>query len=84
MEALHTACETGDPSGELGRKVTHLHQRCLSFYWPSYSEEAHVSLVQIYVQDERFKDYCDAEQPGAAAFLRDAVLRYLGKQNGIV
>jgi hypothetical protein len=32
----------------------------------------------MYVDDERFTAYYDKEQPGTAAFLRDAVLIYTG------
>ena len=32
----------------------------------------------MYVDDARFTSYYDKEQPGLAAFLRDAVLIYTG------
>lgn len=35
-------------------------------------------LAQMYVDDERFTAYYDAQQPGTAAFLRDAVRIYVG------
>ena len=77
-KTLAAAMQTGDPGGELGQKAAELHKRWLTFYWTSYSKEAHANLVNMYVEDERFRAYYDAEQPGAAEFLRDAVHIYTG------
>ena len=55
-----------------------LHRQWLSFYWDDYSKEAHAGVAQLYVDDERFTAYYDKEQPGTAAFLRDAILIYTG------
>jgi hypothetical protein len=76
METLQAAFKTGDPAGELAQKAADLHRQWLSFYWDSYSKEAHVGLAQMYVNDERFTAYYDEKQPGTAAFLRDAVMIY--------
>lgn len=78
LDTLYAAFKTGDPAGELAQKAADLHRRWLSFYWDSYSKEAHVGVTQMYVDDERFKAYYDVKQPGAAEFLRDAVLIYTG------
>ncbi|NLD48643.1 MAG: MerR family transcriptional regulator [Clostridiaceae bacterium] len=80
LETLHEAFKTGDPKGELAQKAADLHRQWLSFYWDSYSKEAHAGVVQMYVDDERFTAFYDREQPGLAAFLRDAVLVYTGMQ----
>lgn len=77
METLQAAFLTGDPGSELAQKAADLHRRWLSFYWDSYSKEAHLGLAQMYVDDERFTAYYDAQQPGTAAFLRDAVHIYV-------
>ena len=77
-EILHAAFKTGDPAGELAQKAADLHRQWLSFYWDSYSKEAHVGVTQMYVDDERFTAYYDEKQPGTAVFLRDAVLYYAG------
>ncbi|WP_127496696.1 MerR family transcriptional regulator [Paenibacillus glycanilyticus] len=76
--ALAEAIKTGDPAGELAQKTAELHKRWLMFYWKEYSKEAHAGLSQMYVDDERFTAYYDADQPGAAAFLRDAIHIYTG------
>ena len=78
METLHAAFQTGDPAGELAHKAADLHRQWLSFYWDSYTKEAHGGVAQMYVDDERFKAYYDKEQPGLAEFLRDAILIYTG------
>ena len=76
--ALAEAFKTGDPAGELAQKAADLHRQWLTFYWDSYSKEAHAGIAQMYVDDERFKAYYDKEQPGTAEFLRDAILIYTG------
>lgn len=43
--------------GELAQKAADLHRRWLIFYWDNYSKEAHAGLSQLYVEDDRFKDY---------------------------
>ena len=73
---LNAAFLTGEPTGELAQKAADLHRQWLSFYWDSYTKEAHVGVTQMYVDDERFTAYYDENQPGTAAFLRDAVLVY--------
>lgn len=78
INTLKAAFATGDPAGELAQKAADLHRQWLSYYWPSYSREAHAGVAQMYVDDERFTAYYDKEQPGTAAFLRDAVLIYTG------
>lgn len=78
METLQKAMQTGDPAGELAQKAVDLHRQWLSFYWDSYTKEAHAGIAQMYVDDERFKAYYDENQPGTAEFLRDAVLIYTG------
>lgn len=76
---LAAAFATGDPAGELAQKAADLHRQWLSFYWDSYSKEAHAGVAQMYVDDERFTAYYDKDQPGVAEFLRDAVMIYTGR-----
>ncbi|RED66304.1 MerR family transcriptional regulator [Cohnella lupini] len=75
---LAEAFATGDPAGELAQEAADLHRQWLSFYWDSYSKDAHAGVAQMYVDDERFAAYYDKDQPGVAQFLRDAVLIYTG------
>jgi DNA-binding transcriptional MerR regulator len=79
---LAEAYETGDPASPIAQKAADLHKQWLTFYWSEYSKEAHASLAQMYVDDERFKAYYDDKQPGSAEFLRDAVRIYTGVDAG--
>ncbi|MBA3927358.1 MerR family transcriptional regulator [Listeria rustica] len=76
---LQVAFETGDPAGEEAQAVAALHKEWLSAYWDTYSKEAHAGLAQMYVDDERFTAYYDKNQPGLAAFLRDAIVIFTSK-----
>lgn len=78
LETLYTAFQTNDPSSNLAQKAAELHRQWLSLYWDTYTKEAHAGVAQMYVDDERFQAYYDKKQPGAAAFLRDAVFIYTG------
>ncbi len=78
MDTLKEAYKTGDPAGESAQKAADLHRQWLSYFWESYTKEAHAGVAQMYVDDARFTAYYDKEQPGTAEFLRDAVLIYTG------
>ncbi|HHW09415.1 MAG TPA: MerR family transcriptional regulator [Firmicutes bacterium] len=79
-ENLKIAFNKGDPACAEAQKAADLHRQWLCFFWPSYSKEAHAGVAQMYVDDPRFTAYYDKEQPGLAAFLRDAIFIYTGKQ----
>ncbi len=70
---LSAALKTGDIKGDMARRAVELHKEWLMLYWSEYSKEAHIGLGEMYVQDERFKEYYDKEEPGTAEFLRDAI-----------
>ena len=73
---IKAAFEEGDPAGILSQKACGLHKKWLMFFWDSYSREAHMALVQGYVDDARFTAYYDKIAPGCAVFLRDAMRIY--------
>ncbi|MEA5051458.1 MAG: MerR family transcriptional regulator [Oscillospiraceae bacterium] len=77
-ETLKAAMAQGDPAGELAQKACALHRQWLCMFWGDgkYSKQAHRGLGEMYVADERFRSYYDAIEPGAAAFLRDALNVY--------
>ncbi|NLM46131.1 MAG: MerR family transcriptional regulator [Firmicutes bacterium] len=77
---LAEAVKTGDPAGPSAQKAAALHKEWLTCAWGHYSPEAHAGIVQMYVDDPRFAAYYDAIRPGAAAFLRDAVLVFTGRK----
>ncbi len=76
MQTLKEAFLTGDPAGEKAKAAAELHRRWLMFWWSEYTPETHAGVARMYVEDPRFTEYYDKEQPGLAAFLRDAVLHY--------
>lgn len=77
-EKLKLAVETGNPAGDIAQEVCDLHGQWLSMFWKDgmYSKEAHLSLGQMYVEDERFKKYYDDIEEGAAEFLYEALKVY--------
>jgi DNA-binding transcriptional MerR regulator len=77
-ESLKAAFTQGDPSSELAQQVCAMHKEWLGYFWNHYSTEAHLGLVQTYVDDPRFKKYYDAIEVGCAEFLRDAMQIYCG------
>ncbi len=76
-ETLKLAFEQGDPTSELAMKACKLHKEWLTYFWSSYSKEAHKGLAQMYVDDERFTKYYDSIAIGCAQFLRDAINYYV-------
>ena len=78
LQSRLEAAVTGalDPAGEEGLSIAALHRRWLGFTWPSYSPAAHAGLGELYLSDARFTAYYDANLPGCAAFLRDAIATY--------
>jgi hypothetical protein len=77
-DTLREAFATNDPASELAQKAADLYRQWLSFYWDGYTKEAHAGLAQMYVDDQRFTEYYDKEQPGSAEFLREAIFIYTG------
>lgn len=80
IESLLEAMEMGDPAGELAQQTADLHRQWITKAWGRYDKEAHAGVAQMYVDDPRFAAYYDQHRPGAAKFLRDAILVYTGKQ----
>ncbi|MDF2654588.1 MAG: MerR family transcriptional regulator [Bacillota bacterium] len=81
-QTLALAMQSGNPGSEVAQRAADLHRTWLSLYWDQYSPEAHAGLANMYVEDERFRAYYDKEQPGSAAFLRDAIQIYTSELAG--
>lgn len=75
---LKAAFAQKDPAGEDAQKACDLHRQWLCMFWKegAYTKEAHKSLGEGYVCDERFRAYYDKLAPGCAAFLRDSLTIY--------
>ena len=69
----------GDPSSKEAKALAELHKKWLCIYWDKYSKEAHAGVAQMYVCDERFKEYYDKHGEGLAEFLRDAIVEYTSR-----
>lgn len=67
----------GNPDDAHARAAVQAHAAWLGLFWPegTYSPEAHRSLAQMYLADERFLAYYDAWAPGAGRFLASAIER---------
>ncbi|MGO1932008.1 MAG: MerR family transcriptional regulator [Ruoffia tabacinasalis] len=80
-EALVNAVPEGKPESAEGQRVAELHKEWLIMVWPDdlYSEEAHISLVQMYTQDERFKKYYEDITEGATDYLYEAIKVFYNK-----
>ena len=80
-EALVNAVPEGKPESAEGQRVAELHKEWLIMVWPDdlYSEEAHISLAQMYTQDERFKKYYEDITEGAADYLYEAIKVFYNK-----
>ena len=76
IKLLHKAYLTGDPSGVIAQEAAKLHSQWITAWWGYYDPASHAALPEMYVEDERFKQYYDKEQPGTAVFLRDAIKIY--------
>lgn len=77
-EALQNAVRDGlRPDSPEGEKIAAMHKEWLEYTWLSYSPEAHRGVTEMYVADERFRNYYDSEVPGCAAFLKAAVSAWL-------
>lgn len=74
-EQLRRAVEAGDTEGPEARKLVAMHGHWLRMYWADgmYTPEAHKSLADGYVTDERFHAYYEEVVPGGTQFLRDAI-----------
>ena len=79
-EALKAAVISGaEPESEIGRSITALHKEWLGYSWKEYDAQKHKGVVSLYMTDERFKKYYDAEQDGCSEFLLNAVMFWSGK-----
>ncbi len=77
-ETIKEAHKLGDHKSEKAIEACKLHKEWISFYWPKYTKEAHLGLVEMYIADERFTAYYDKNcGEGSAQFLLEAMKHYL-------
>ncbi|MEG2196478.1 MAG: MerR family transcriptional regulator [Cellulosilyticaceae bacterium] len=73
---LKEAMVEGNPESVEAKALAALHHKWLEYTWPTYSKEAHRSLAAMYLEDERFTQYYDKVEVGAARFLKEAIFSY--------
>lgn len=77
-EKLQAAVLNGaDPEGEAGKEAANLHREWLKCTWGTYTADAHRGLAEMYLADPRFTEYYDKEVKGCAAFLNQAVKKWI-------
>ncbi|TVT28844.1 MerR family transcriptional regulator [Salinicoccus cyprini] len=74
---LKEGATSPEPSEEMYRQAATLHKEWLMYTWTDYSKAAHQGLAEMYVEDPRFRKYYDDIAPGAAQFLRDAIVDHM-------
>ncbi len=72
-EQLREASNSSIITKETEQEITQLHKKWIMFSWSTYSEEAHIGLADLYLEDERFKRYYDGIASNAASILRTAI-----------
>lgn len=73
IEKLKEGFVSGETIGPLAEEIYDLHKEWIMCYWTSYSTQGHKGLGDMYIQDERFKEYYDKEQAGLAQYLRNVI-----------
>ncbi|MFA7367724.1 MAG: MerR family transcriptional regulator [Bacilli bacterium] len=71
--------EGNDPTSEAAQLAAKQHQEWIKMSWGYYNEEAHLNLVEMYLQDQRFKEHYDSNQDGLALLLKNALYELLLK-----
>ena len=75
--SLKELIKNKDLDSSTARKVYEDHRKWLSYTWNKYSKEAHISLVEMYIHDERFaKYYIDKVGEDCVEILRDCIVKY--------
>ncbi|MCW7945485.1 transcriptional regulator [Streptomyces hygroscopicus] len=62
------------PAGEPAMDMAEEHRQHISKWFYACSYEMHRGLAEMYLSDERFKEYYDSMRPGLAGHLRDAIV----------
>ncbi|MFG2344032.1 MerR family transcriptional regulator [Streptomyces phaeochromogenes] len=73
-ERYDTLMEAGEPAtGERAMDMAEEHRQHISHWFYDCSYEIHRGLGEMYVSDERFKEFYDSMRPGLAEHLRAAI-----------
>lgn len=80
-DQLIVATSINDPKSNESKQLAYLHQEWIKCCWTKYSKEAHLGLVNMYLEDERFTKYYELIVKGGALVLKEAVEEYLKENN---
>ncbi|MFI6278203.1 MerR family transcriptional regulator [Streptomyces sp. NPDC050988] len=73
-ERYDALMEAGEPAtGERAMDMAEEHRQHISQWFYDCSYEIHRGLGEMYMSDERFKEFYDSMRPGLAEHLRDAI-----------
>lgn len=73
-ERYDALMEAGEPAtGERAMDMAEEHRQHISQWFYDCSYEIHRGLAEMYMSDERFKEFYDSMRPGLAEHLRDAI-----------
>ena len=77
IRQLKAAMVTGNPAGTEARELVGLHRCWICGHWGEgrYSAQAHLALGEMYLADERFRDYYDSRAGAGATEFLVAALR---------
>ncbi len=73
IKLLEENVSCGSFNDVVAKEVYEKHKEWLCFYWGKYSTEAHRGVCDMYLADERFKNYYDKNVGGCAEFLHKCV-----------
>lgn len=73
----HAVRSHASPDSDIGRNIAAMHKEWLCYTWPKYTAKAHIGLAKTYIEDPRFTEYYDKEQPGCAKFLYTAISTWI-------
>ncbi|QWB95277.1 MerR family transcriptional regulator [Mycoplasmatota bacterium] len=77
LEKLKRALINPIPSSDLAQEICRDHERWIKIYWKKYDKQSHLALVDMYLEDERFKAYYEKVGLGATQLLNKAMHIYL-------
>lgn len=67
------------PDSDKAKRIVLLHKEWLGMTWKEYTEEAHKGIANMYIADERFKQYYDRKVTGCAKLLEQAIRYWVDK-----
>lgn len=77
LDGLKEGLKEKNPHSEVMQEVCKLHQKWIQFFWKKYDKQAHLNLVEGYLEDERFIAYYDQVGEGATKLLVLAMQEFM-------